>query len=174
MPIRFRCVYCDRLLGISRRKAGAIVGCPHCKEKLIVPTPSPEEQAAAEDEKETNEDPALAHAKGDGPQLFERDDIEALLQPKPAYRADPAAAPKARPAVAGAAPVAEAVALEPYVPQMVAPPPKPAQPLFESAPPGGGIVLSPSRATWLAVAAVVLLAVAFGVGLLVGRFFRPS
>jgi hypothetical protein len=147
------------------------VGCPHCKEKLIVPTPSPEEQAAAEDEKETNEDPALAHAKSDGPQLFERDDIEALLQPKPAYRAEP---PKARPAGAGAAPVAEAVALEPYVPQMVAPPPK-AQPLFETAPPaGGGIVLSPSRATWLAVAAVVLLAVAFGVGLLVGRFFRPS
>jgi negative regulator of sigma E activity len=69
--------------------------------------------------------------------------------------------------------VAEAVALEPYVPQMVAPPPKP-QPLFETAPPAGGIVLSPSRATWLAVAAVVLLAVAFGVGLLVGRFFRPS
>jgi len=171
MPIRFRCVYCDRLLGISRRKAGAIVSCPQCKEKLIVPTPGPEDPAAAEDDKETNEDPALAPAKREGAQLFERDDIDALLQPKPAYRVE---APKARPAAAGAAPVAEAVALEPYVPQMVAPPPKPAQPLFETAPPGAGIVLSPSRATWLAVAAVVLLAVAFGAGLLVGRFFRPG
>jgi len=171
MPIRFRCVYCDRLLGISRRKAGAIVSCPHCKEKLIVPTPGPEDQAAAEEEKETNEDPALPQGKANGPQLFERDDIDALLQPKPTYRAEP---PKARPAAAGAAPVAEAVALEPYVPQMVAPPPKPAQPLFEKTAPTGGIVLSPARATWLAVAAVVLLAVAFGAGLLVGRFFRPG
>ena len=43
MPIRFRCVYCDKLLGIARRKAGAVVDCPHCAEKLIVPTPDPDD-----------------------------------------------------------------------------------------------------------------------------------
>jgi hypothetical protein len=39
MPIRFRCVYCDKLLGIARRKAGAVVNCPQCQQPLIVPTP---------------------------------------------------------------------------------------------------------------------------------------
>lgn len=39
MPIRFRCVYCDKLLGIARRKAGAVVNCPQCGQALIVPSP---------------------------------------------------------------------------------------------------------------------------------------
>lgn len=171
MPIRFRCVYCDRLLGISRRKAGAIVTCPHCKEKLIVPSPGPEDEGAGKEaEKETNEDAALAPVGGVGPQLFERDDFERLLQPQPAFRGEAAAAPaRARPA--SSAQVAEPLPLEPYVPQMVAPPPP-----TQAAPqplPSAGIVISPARATWLSVAAVLLLAIAFGAGLLVGRFFRP-
>ena len=37
MPIRFRCVYCDKLLGIAKRKAGAVVNCPQCGQPLIVP-----------------------------------------------------------------------------------------------------------------------------------------
>lgn len=46
MPIRFRCVYCNQLLGIARRKAGTIVNCPHCGERLIVPTPELDEETA--------------------------------------------------------------------------------------------------------------------------------
>src|SRR5438270_411363 len=37
MPIKFRCVYCNQLLGIARRKAGKIVACTNCGGQLIVP-----------------------------------------------------------------------------------------------------------------------------------------
>jgi phage FluMu protein Com len=38
MPIRFRCAYCNQLMGISRRKAGTVVRCPKCAGEIIVPT----------------------------------------------------------------------------------------------------------------------------------------
>src|SRR5712675_495388 len=41
MPIRFRCASCQQLMGIARRKAGAVVRCPRCAGELIVP-PTPE------------------------------------------------------------------------------------------------------------------------------------
>jgi hypothetical protein len=37
MAIRFYCPFCDRLLGISQRKAGDIVECPSCHGKVGVP-----------------------------------------------------------------------------------------------------------------------------------------
>ena len=37
MPIRFRCGYCTRLLGIARRKAGTHTSCPHCGAIIAVP-----------------------------------------------------------------------------------------------------------------------------------------
>ena len=37
MPIRFRCTYCSRLLGIARRKAGTQIRCPQCSESITVP-----------------------------------------------------------------------------------------------------------------------------------------
>ncbi|HEY8504029.1 MAG TPA: hypothetical protein VIL46_05565, partial [Gemmataceae bacterium] len=39
MPIRFYCVFCNKQLGIATRKAGAVVTCPNCKQKLRVPVP---------------------------------------------------------------------------------------------------------------------------------------
>ena len=39
MPIRFRCGYCNRLLGIARRKAGTETNCPHCGYAITVPVP---------------------------------------------------------------------------------------------------------------------------------------
>lgn len=39
MPIRFRCAYCNQLMGIARRKAGTVVKCPKCAGEIIVPTP---------------------------------------------------------------------------------------------------------------------------------------
>jgi hypothetical protein len=38
MPIRFYCPFCDQLLGIARRKAGAVVECPSCHGKVGVPS----------------------------------------------------------------------------------------------------------------------------------------
>lgn len=42
MPIRFRCTYCNRLLGIASRKAGTDTVCPHCGYSITVPTPTDE------------------------------------------------------------------------------------------------------------------------------------
>src|SRR5262249_42175047 len=61
MPIRFRCVYCNQLLGISRRKAGTIVRCTTCEGQLIVPNPddpATTEPAGAPDDGGTPPPPA--------------------------------------------------------------------------------------------------------------------
>ena len=42
MPIRFRCTYCNRLLGIATRKAGTQTTCPHCGYAITVPMPQDE------------------------------------------------------------------------------------------------------------------------------------
>lgn len=42
MPIRFRCPYCNRLLGIATRKAGTRTTCPHCGNSITVPVPAAE------------------------------------------------------------------------------------------------------------------------------------
>ncbi len=36
-PIKFRCFQCQKLLGVSRTKAGAVVSCPKCGAGLLVP-----------------------------------------------------------------------------------------------------------------------------------------
>jgi len=47
MPIRFRCAYCNQLMGIARRKAGQVVKCPKCAGEIIVPVPEGMEQPDA-------------------------------------------------------------------------------------------------------------------------------
>jgi DNA-directed RNA polymerase subunit RPC12/RpoP len=47
MPIKFRCAYCNQLMGIARRKAGTVVTCPACKGQIIVPPNVSAEPAAA-------------------------------------------------------------------------------------------------------------------------------
>jgi DNA-directed RNA polymerase subunit RPC12/RpoP len=47
MPIRFRCAYCNQLMGIARRKAGTVVRCPKCAGQVVVP--DPEEDDAGSD-----------------------------------------------------------------------------------------------------------------------------
>src|SRR5262245_60470883 len=42
MPIKFRCAYCNQLMGIARRKAGTVVNCPTCNGQVVVPTPPPQ------------------------------------------------------------------------------------------------------------------------------------
>jgi len=167
MPIRFRCVYCDKLLGIAHRKAGAVVNCPHCSEKLIVPTPEP--TGGTDEAKGTEEEKAFDPAAG--PQLFERSDFDHLLQPEPTFRSGedepiPSTA-RSRPSdMPYHAPMPM-----PYVPQ-----PYPAQQSFAAPLPAllkpPGFYVSSSRLTWLSVAAVVLLAAAFGLGLVVGRMIK--
>src|SRR5262249_59525811 len=45
MPIRFRCPFCNQLLGIARRKAGTAVQCPTCRGRVTGPATGLEEPA---------------------------------------------------------------------------------------------------------------------------------
>jgi hypothetical protein len=158
MPIRFRCVYCDKLLGIARRKAGAVVNCPGCGQPLIVPTPEPEPEAAAAASQPSA--PPAGPAK-----LFEQDDFDVLLEPDATFRTpDPppvAKRPKAQPAppVAAASLPPRSFAAERSLPS--APPTGRAS--------GGGIVLSTGMLILILVAVLTLMGLAFGGGILVGR-----
>jgi hypothetical protein len=72
MPIRFRCAYCNQLMGIARRKAGTVVRCPTCGGQVVVPHP--------------NQEPApQAMQKAGG--LFENTDFDKLLrEPSPSSK----------------------------------------------------------------------------------------
>lgn len=105
MPIRFRCGYCNKLLGIARRKAGTQTTCPHCGAAITVPVP--------DDDMEDELDEIDALLKGGTPAgepasspqrsppatggerpLFERD-IDSVLGPtKKAAAAPPAPQPQ--------------------------------------------------------------------------------
>jgi phage FluMu protein Com len=148
MPIRFRCQYCNQLLGIARRKAGTKVECPTCHAQLQVPnTEAPtREQAAA---------PA-AHPAAP---LFEHSDFDDFLRP-PAEEPPPPAPPPALPPPVPESPPAydvDHLNQAGFLPT----------PAARSTP---GIFLTPSQATLLTVAGIFLLAIAFGAGLLVGRY----
>src|SRR5690349_10109795 len=99
MPIRFRCAYCNQLLGIARRKAGTVVRCPNCAGQVVVPNidenePDEPEKTAGEPERA----PAKAPAGADQP-LFERSDFDEVLKP-----AQHTAGVTSGPAAASAAP----------------------------------------------------------------------
>lgn len=89
MPIQFRCGACNQLLGIASRKGGAVVVCPTCGGKTIVPRPRKGAEADS--------------AKGRPDfSLLERIDVDKLLgppapgkmaTPRPASKAAMAAAP---------------------------------------------------------------------------------
>jgi phage FluMu protein Com len=142
MPIRFRCVYCDKLLGIAKRKAGAVVNCPQCQQPLIVPTPEPEPPGTETPDK-----------------LFERDDIDDMLDANPdqTYRG-PAEVPIPAP-VRNAAPPAPF----PTIPQN-----RPAA-APRTRPPAQGIVLTTGHLVLLVVVILVLAGGAFAGGYMLGK-----
>jgi hypothetical protein len=149
VPIRFRCTNCDQLMGIARRKAGSLVRCPACRSEIAVP-------ADADDDSPPIPAPTPVPAPAPRADLFDRDDFDALLaggpslpgvRPAPLLRSSPR--PLAEPTEAKAAgPEPVAVSLVPVQ---------------------GGLVLSPGWVTTLTVVFLLLLAMAFALGLLVGR-----
>src|SRR5262245_235488 len=166
MPIRFRCAYCDKLLGIARRKAGAVVNCPQCSQPLIVPTPEPEPE------------PQPTGATAGGPpalppkpaKLFERDDFDAMLRGEPTLRPPDEPRKKRRtrtPRPSSPPPPPWPSAVERSDPT-TAPPPPTAAP--RAAPPTAGRpLLTPVKLILLLVILIGLLGLAFGGGILVGR-----
>jgi hypothetical protein len=162
MPIRFRCTYCNQLMGIARRKAGTVVRCPSCTSQVIVPDPGPDDLDKGR--------------RGGNPPVFERSDFDEIFRPARKSRPAPQAAESEAEAVAHPLAPAEPRAdprrgTEPLVDveQVITPANAPIQPEV-SAPPG--IWLSPALATLLSVAALVALALAFAAGLLVGLFLQ--
>lgn len=169
MPIRFRCDHCNRLLGIARRKAGSQVICPHCGFPIIVPDPPTEAATEAATElmdidallltglpnptgvpqPENSESPASTTstlgppaAANDEPPLFERE-LESIfrsLSTAPS-RADD---------------------------RSEKPPPTSGMDALSLAPDPGHIVLTPQKATLLAVAAFALVVLSFVAGYLAG------
>src|SRR5882724_7708520 len=73
MPIRFRCAYCNQLMGIASRKAGTVVRCPKCAGEIIVPVPEGHQPP------EPGPDPQPAA----NPQAFEDLDIDKLINAGP-------------------------------------------------------------------------------------------
>jgi phage FluMu protein Com len=147
MPIRFRCRYCNQLMGIARRKAGTMVSCPTCHAQVEVPQPDDENQA-----------PPAPGTDAVAP-LFERSDFEAFLDNPVAEPAPPAPFPSFPPPTSPHSPLA------PSSPSI----PSPSVSARGSAMPG--LLLSPTQATWLTVVVILLLGLAFGAGLLVGYYW---
>lgn len=149
MPIKFRCVYCNQLLGISRRKAGTVVRCKTCDGQLVVPDPASAATELAEDGLEgvgsvTKEPPPAE-------KLFERDDFDKVLEPfqfrnSSAAVASPPGAP------------ASAKHDRPSTPT----------PIPSPAPTQNALSLDRRQATWAAALIVLCLGLAFAVGLWVG------
>ncbi len=160
MPIRFKCPTCERMLSIARRKAGTRVVCPRCEDDVTVP------DADLAYEEEVNVEPVEDHEPGSGTKpiaigappkptqpkpkpksdkLFEESDFEQLLDAKVKKAADDAAAKKPEPQQA-------------VVPAAASPDP------VEK-----GILLSRGAAVVLTVLMLVLLALAFATGYLIGR-----
>lgn len=175
MPIRFRCVYCDKLLGIARRKAGAVVNCPQCGQPLIVPTPEPEPQKIAA------APPAPASVPAAGPsKLFERDDFDVILQGDVTVQSHediPALPKKSKSRPAAPPPVPSPLPPRPFPVEQSLPSP------FEPAPAPlplparrqqRGLVLTTGKLIGAVVAVLVLVLGAFGGGVVVGRMLATS
>ena len=138
MPIRFRCAYCNQLMGISKRKAGTVVRCPNCAGQVIVPNPAAEQPGTQQ--------PA--------PALFEGSDFDKLFEGTTG--ASSASAPAAAPQPVGVSGHMAAAGFD-------------VEPLPVSTGRGPGIFLTPGQLTILSVTVILLLGLAFLVGLLIGR-----
>jgi hypothetical protein len=176
MPIRFRCGVCQRLLGIARRKAGTQTRCPFCGSAITVPNPFGNHSNESEelDELVNVGTPAMS------PPLVPN---RPAVAPAPSQPAAPVAA---RPTTPATSPPKEANAepplfehdldavLGPSLPAL-RPPPRPTPgpaplPATDSArlnEEPRNLVLSPQKATALAVTVMLLIALSFVAGFLV-------
>jgi hypothetical protein len=163
MPIRFRCVYCDKLLGIARRKAGAVVNCPQCGQPLIVPTPESEPVTAAASAPPS---PAPKQSK-----LFEREDFDALLRGDATLRTSEA---DDRPSRKARRPSANPLPPRPFPVERSLPAPDDRDPTLEPPRPAtrSGIILSTGMLVLFLAATFVLIGIAFGGGIVVGRMLH--
>lgn len=141
-----------------------MVDCPTCHAQVLVPSADEEVDLGAAPAPGTAPSaPAIATAPAHQPfeePLFERSDFSKMFKPPADVRpAPPAAMPEPQPAN-GPLPGPRHVDVEP-APAWVGPQP-------QSLP--AGYVVTPARASILTVIVILLMALAFGAGLVVGRF----
>jgi hypothetical protein len=193
MPIRFRCVYCEQLLGIARRKAGTVVKCPNCAGQVIVPAPEaeddssdPESPTARADDVPVREMATVPEktapappstAKGDGGMLFERSDFDELLKPVLERKETALAGKSARGSRKSTLPAPNTFDFNasPVEASTAAPPISPVAPTAAiaqapAAKPRSGIVFSPLKLVLLVLCVLAGMAFAFGGGLLLGVY----
>jgi phage FluMu protein Com len=161
MPIRFRCAYCNQLMGIARRKAGTVVRCPKCAGQVMVPIPENEEDEA----NELPAPPPPKHQVAEGG-LFEQSDFNKVFEEAPVTRQPmPLAPPPPMPR-----PPAPTAGLPEYDAIPLAPSPLESG----SANPVRGIFLTPGILAVVCALGVVLIGMAFFLGLLLGRSSAPA
>jgi hypothetical protein len=165
MPIRFRCAYCNQLLGIARRKAGTVVRCPTCAGHVVVPN-LPADEAESPDKNgnqsvfERSDFDELLNAKGPQPTAAEQREQQVSSGEVPVVLSSVAEPP---PGAWGthAEPPYDVERLKPTSSAIAAAEPI-AQPL--------GVVLSPRKARVIVIGGVLALTLAFSLGLLLGHF----
>jgi phage FluMu protein Com len=148
MPVRFRCSYCNQLLGISRRKIGLPVKCPTCQGQVIVPAQDSDEKGTA-----AAAEPIVAPQRH-----FEQSDFVKMLEQPPAAAERPRTQQPMLDFPIAASDNLPEVDVEPVSGQ----------------PATAGIVLTPKKLTLLIVVIIVALALAFAGGVLVGMAMGGS
>lgn len=163
MPIKFRCQYCRQLMGIARRKAGSMVDCTSCTKPVLVPFHD-------EPDKPRVPPPLMPNLAVPNPvpansrlPMFERPDFEDQLTAGNSADVDQPqhsilgarVAPPVGTTDAQDGPIEYDV--EPVDPKSLVPAPR-------------GFVLDGLQVTLLALTMILLLLVAFGSGVVVGKY----
>ena len=139
MPIRFRCPKCEGLLSIARRKAGTQIVCPKCRDEVLVPSADLD---TAEPEIDRADESTTAQEIE--PLVSEERSASALFE-KPDFAQS----------LIGSSSAVSNITVEPYV--------------IPTVPSEHGILISHKTALILGLLSVVLLALAFATGYLMGR-----
>jgi hypothetical protein len=155
MPIRFRCAYCNQLMAIGTRKAGSVVNCTKCHNALVVPVPDNGTGAAS-----AQPGAALANPQTVPANVFEQNDFVNLFEqqaaPHPEALQPPMFSTVQPQAPASPLPAASFIEYD-------------AIPLTPSSRSGRGLHVPPGVLAAACAVIVVLLGLAFFLGLLVGR-----
>jgi hypothetical protein len=172
MPIRFRCQHCSQLMGIARRKAGTTVACTRCAQQVLVPATDQVELPVRPRVPPVPANPnpvpggsGERAAHRDVP-LFDRPDFDEQLEENDA----PASMPFEGEGLS---------ILGARVPPPVPDPGAPGGPVEYDVErvdptklaPAGGFVLTSLQATLLTLTAILMMVLAFGAGLLVGKYY---
>ena len=126
-PIKFRCSQCEKVLKVSRSKAGHVVTCPACSTELIVPNPPVEDHSPGPE-------PAVSATAEPSPFAFLNLNLEPGHASAPAPTPAPSAVGAAFPLIQTEPPAHAEPPARPTPTAAKAPPPPPPAPAPAPAP----------------------------------------